>query len=42
MAGQPAGCAACRDPDGYAEWLCRVHPAGTAADCADAMAGTAR
>jgi alkanesulfonate monooxygenase SsuD/methylene tetrahydromethanopterin reductase-like flavin-dependent oxidoreductase (luciferase family) len=31
-----------RDPGAYAEWLCRVHPVGTAADCADAMAGTAR
>ena len=24
-----------RDPDAYAEWLCRVHPVGTAADCAE-------
>ena len=31
-----------RDPDAYAEWLSRVHPVGTAADCADAMAETAR
>jgi alkanesulfonate monooxygenase SsuD/methylene tetrahydromethanopterin reductase-like flavin-dependent oxidoreductase (luciferase family) len=31
-----------RDPDAYAEWLCRVHPVGTAADCAGAMAETAR
>jgi hypothetical protein len=31
-----------RDPGAYAGWLCRVHPVGTAADCADAMAGTAR
>ena len=22
-----------RDPDGYAEMLCRIHPVGTAADC---------
>jgi len=31
-----------RDPHAYAEWLCRVHPVGTAADCAGAMAETAR
>jgi hypothetical protein len=31
-----------RDPDGYAELLCRIHPVGTAADCAAAMAATAR
>ena len=31
-----------RDPGAYAEWLCRVHPVGTAADCARAMAATAR
>jgi len=27
-----------RDPHAYAEWLCHVHPVGTAADCAGAMA----
>jgi alkanesulfonate monooxygenase SsuD/methylene tetrahydromethanopterin reductase-like flavin-dependent oxidoreductase (luciferase family) len=31
-----------RDPEGYAELLCRIHPVGTAADCAAAMAATAR
>jgi alkanesulfonate monooxygenase SsuD/methylene tetrahydromethanopterin reductase-like flavin-dependent oxidoreductase (luciferase family) len=31
-----------RDPDGYADLLCRIHPVGTAADCAAAMAATAR
>jgi alkanesulfonate monooxygenase SsuD/methylene tetrahydromethanopterin reductase-like flavin-dependent oxidoreductase (luciferase family) len=31
-----------RDPRAYAEWLSRVHPVGTAADCAEAMAATAR
>jgi alkanesulfonate monooxygenase SsuD/methylene tetrahydromethanopterin reductase-like flavin-dependent oxidoreductase (luciferase family) len=31
-----------RDPDGYAELLCRIHPVGTAADCAATMAATAR
>jgi alkanesulfonate monooxygenase SsuD/methylene tetrahydromethanopterin reductase-like flavin-dependent oxidoreductase (luciferase family) len=31
-----------RDPDGYAELLCRIHPVGTAADCAEIMAATAR
>ena len=31
-----------RDPGAYAEWLCRVHPVGTAADCAESMAATAR
>jgi alkanesulfonate monooxygenase SsuD/methylene tetrahydromethanopterin reductase-like flavin-dependent oxidoreductase (luciferase family) len=31
-----------RDPDGYAELLCRIHPVGTAADCAASMAATAR
>lgn len=30
-----------RDPDAYAELLCRVHPVGTAADCAQAMTATA-
>jgi len=33
---------AARDPDGYAEWLSRAHPVGTAADCAKAMTATAR
>jgi len=31
-----------RDPDGYVELLCRIHPVGTPADCAAAMAATAR
>jgi alkanesulfonate monooxygenase SsuD/methylene tetrahydromethanopterin reductase-like flavin-dependent oxidoreductase (luciferase family) len=31
-----------RDPDGYAELLCRIHPVGTAADCAETMTATAR
>lgn len=31
-----------RDPDEYAELLCRIHPVGTAADCAKAMAATAQ
>ena len=31
-----------RDPDGYAEFLCRIHPVGTASDCAAVMAETAR
>ena len=31
-----------RDPDAYAELLCRIHPVGTAADCAETMAATAR
>jgi alkanesulfonate monooxygenase SsuD/methylene tetrahydromethanopterin reductase-like flavin-dependent oxidoreductase (luciferase family) len=30
-----------RGPDAYAELLCRIHPVGTAADCAQAMAATA-
>ncbi len=30
-----------RDPDSYAELLCRIHPVGTAADCVQAMATTA-
>ena len=34
------GCRSC--PDAYAEWLCRVHPVGTAADCTEVMAATAR
>jgi hypothetical protein len=29
-----------RDPDGYAEFLSRVHPVGTAADCAEVMTAT--
>ena len=29
-----------RDPVEYAEMLCRIHPVGTAADCADIMAVT--
>jgi alkanesulfonate monooxygenase SsuD/methylene tetrahydromethanopterin reductase-like flavin-dependent oxidoreductase (luciferase family) len=29
-----------RDPDGYAELLCRIHPVGTAGDCAASMAAT--
>lgn len=31
-----------RDPDSYAELLCRIHPVGTAADCARIMAATER
>ena len=31
-----------RDPDGYAELLCRIHPVGTAADCAETMTATVR
>jgi alkanesulfonate monooxygenase SsuD/methylene tetrahydromethanopterin reductase-like flavin-dependent oxidoreductase (luciferase family) len=31
-----------RDPDGYAELLSRIHPVGTAADCAESMTATAR
>jgi alkanesulfonate monooxygenase SsuD/methylene tetrahydromethanopterin reductase-like flavin-dependent oxidoreductase (luciferase family) len=31
-----------RDPDAYAQLLCRIHPVGTAADCAQAMAATTR
>jgi alkanesulfonate monooxygenase SsuD/methylene tetrahydromethanopterin reductase-like flavin-dependent oxidoreductase (luciferase family) len=31
-----------RDPDGYAELLSRIHPVGTADECAAAMAATAR
>ena len=31
-----------RDPDGYAELLCRIHPVGTAGDCAASMAATAQ
>ena len=31
-----------RDPDSYAELLCRIHPVGTAADCAETMATTAQ
>jgi alkanesulfonate monooxygenase SsuD/methylene tetrahydromethanopterin reductase-like flavin-dependent oxidoreductase (luciferase family) len=31
-----------RDPDGYADLLCRIHPVGTATDCVAAMAATAR
>jgi len=30
-----------RDPAGYAETLCRIHPVGTAADCVQVMATTA-
>ena len=30
-----------RDPAEYAEHLCRIHPVGTAADCAEIMAATA-
>ncbi len=30
-----------RDPDAYAQLLCRIHPVGTAVDCARAMAATA-
>jgi alkanesulfonate monooxygenase SsuD/methylene tetrahydromethanopterin reductase-like flavin-dependent oxidoreductase (luciferase family) len=30
-----------RDPDAYAELLCRIHPVGTATDCAAMMAATA-
>ena len=33
---------AARDPDEYAELLCRIHPVGTAADCAEVMTGTVR
>jgi len=33
---------AARDPDEYAELLCRIHPVGTAAECAQAMTATAR
>jgi alkanesulfonate monooxygenase SsuD/methylene tetrahydromethanopterin reductase-like flavin-dependent oxidoreductase (luciferase family) len=33
---------AARDPVGYAELLSRIHPVGTAGDCAEAMAATAR
>ncbi len=29
-----------RDPQAYAEWLCRIHPVGTADDCAGSMAAT--
>ena len=29
-----------RDPGGYADLLCRIHPVGTAADCIHAMAAT--
>ena len=31
-----------RDPDGYAELLCRIHPVGTVRDCAESMAATAQ
>ncbi len=31
-----------RDPDEYAKLLCRIHPVGTAAECAEAMITTAR
>jgi alkanesulfonate monooxygenase SsuD/methylene tetrahydromethanopterin reductase-like flavin-dependent oxidoreductase (luciferase family) len=31
-----------RDPGSYAELLCRIHPVGTADDCAESMAATAR
>jgi alkanesulfonate monooxygenase SsuD/methylene tetrahydromethanopterin reductase-like flavin-dependent oxidoreductase (luciferase family) len=31
---------AVRDPVGYAELLCRIHPVGTAGECAEAMAAT--
>jgi alkanesulfonate monooxygenase SsuD/methylene tetrahydromethanopterin reductase-like flavin-dependent oxidoreductase (luciferase family) len=31
-----------RDPVAYADLLCRIHPVGTAADCAAIMAATAR
>ncbi len=30
-----------RDPEAYAELLCRIHPVGTAADCVETMAATA-
>ncbi|GAA4605456.1 LLM class flavin-dependent oxidoreductase [Actinoallomurus liliacearum] len=29
-----------RDPDAYAELLCRIHPVGTAGDCLDTMTAT--
>ncbi len=31
-----------RDPDGYAELLCRIHPVGTADDCVESMVATTR
>lgn len=31
-----------RDPEEYADLLCRIHPVGTAADCAVSMIATAR
>jgi hypothetical protein len=31
-----------RDPDGYAELLCRIHPVGTPGDCARIMTATMR
>lgn len=31
-----------RDPEEYAELLCRIHPVGSPADCAASMAATAR
>ena len=31
-----------RDPDAYAELLCRIHPVGTAGDCAAIMTATMR
>jgi alkanesulfonate monooxygenase SsuD/methylene tetrahydromethanopterin reductase-like flavin-dependent oxidoreductase (luciferase family) len=31
-----------RDPDAYAELLCRIHPVGTAGDCARIMTATMR
>jgi alkanesulfonate monooxygenase SsuD/methylene tetrahydromethanopterin reductase-like flavin-dependent oxidoreductase (luciferase family) len=31
-----------RDPDAYTELLCRIHPVGTAADCARIMTATAQ
>jgi alkanesulfonate monooxygenase SsuD/methylene tetrahydromethanopterin reductase-like flavin-dependent oxidoreductase (luciferase family) len=31
-----------RDPEEYADLLCRIHPVGTAADCAESMINTAR
>jgi alkanesulfonate monooxygenase SsuD/methylene tetrahydromethanopterin reductase-like flavin-dependent oxidoreductase (luciferase family) len=35
--GQPR---ATRDPAAYADLLCRIHPVGTAADCAETMTAT--
>jgi alkanesulfonate monooxygenase SsuD/methylene tetrahydromethanopterin reductase-like flavin-dependent oxidoreductase (luciferase family) len=31
-----------RDPEAYADLLCRIHPVGTPADCAETMAATVR